>query len=92
MTRSVKSVLEKLKRFPLDRIGDDLTASLGNLDKTIKQAEATLKTVNNMFAPEAPLPQELQDALQEMTAAARSLRVLADYLERHPEALLKGKE
>ena len=92
MTRSVKSVLEKLQRFPLDRIGDDLTASLGNLDKTIKQAEATLKTVNNMFAPEAPLPQELQDALQEMTAAARSLRVLADYLERHPEALLKGKE
>ena len=45
-----------------------------------------------MFAPDAPLPQELQGALQEMTEATRSLRVLADYLERHPEALLKGKE
>ena len=25
-------------------------------------------------------------------AAARSLRALTDYLERHPEALIKGKE
>jgi len=29
--------------------------------------------------------------MQELARAARSLRVLADYLERHPEALLRGK-
>jgi len=29
--------------------------------------------------------------LQEVSGAARSLRVLADYLERHPEALISGK-
>jgi paraquat-inducible protein B len=29
--------------------------------------------------------------LRELSDAARSLRVLADYLERHPEALLRGK-
>jgi len=92
MTRSVKGLLEKLNRFPIDRIGNDLTRSLANLDKTINQAESTLKTIDNMFAPGAPLPQELQTSLQEMTEATRSLRVLADYLERHPEALLRGKE
>ena len=29
--------------------------------------------------------------LRELTAAARSIRVMADYLERHPEALIQGK-
>ena len=36
--------------------------------------------------------QELDSTLQEVSGAARSLRVLADYLQRHPEALLRGKE
>ena len=39
----------------------------------------------------APVQQELRDALQEVGRAARSLRVLTDYLERHPEALIRGK-
>ena len=38
-----------------------------------------------------PAQQELRDALQEITRAARSLRVFTDYLERHPEALIRGK-
>ena len=29
--------------------------------------------------------------LKELAGAARSIRVFADYLERHPEALLRGK-
>ena len=32
-----------------------------------------------------------QEALEEMTAAAKSIRVLAEYLERNPDALLRGK-
>ena len=35
--------------------------------------------------------QQLGSTLQEVSRAARSLRVLADYLERHPEALIRGK-
>jgi hypothetical protein len=33
----------------------------------------------------------LQSTLKELTGAARSVRSLADYLDRHPEALIKGK-
>jgi paraquat-inducible protein B len=36
--------------------------------------------------------QDLRDALQEMARAARSLRVLVDYLQRHPESLIRGKK
>jgi paraquat-inducible protein B len=54
-------------------------------DKMIKDTDATLVGTN------APGQQELRDAMQEVARAAQSLRVLTDYLERHPEALIRGK-
>jgi paraquat-inducible protein B len=59
--------------------------ALASADRVLKDTDATL------VGKEAPGQQELRDALQEVTRAARSIRVLSDYLERHPEALLKGK-
>jgi paraquat-inducible protein B len=92
MTRSVNVVLDKLKEFPFGKIGADMTKALANLDKTIVQADGTLKSIDNMVAKDSPMSQELQETLRELSDAARSLRILADYLERHPEALLRGKE
>ena len=54
-------------------------------DRVLKNADATL------VGKDAPAQQELREALQEITRAARSLRVLTDFLERHPEALIRGK-
>jgi paraquat-inducible protein B len=92
ITRSVNTVLDKMKAFPFGKIGEDMTQTLANLDKTILQADGTLKSIDTMFAKDSPISQELQSTLRELSDAARSLRVLADYLERHPEALLRGKE
>ena len=91
ITRNVTAILDKVKEFPFDKIGADMTRAIANLDKTLVQAEGTLKTIDTMFAADAPLSQELQTSLRELADAARSLRILSDYLERHPEALLKGK-
>ena len=44
-----------------------------------------------MLAEDSPLPVELRKALEDVGNAARSVRVLADYLEQHPEALIRGK-
>jgi paraquat-inducible protein B len=92
MTRSVNTVLDKLKEFPFGKIGADMTQALANLDRTIIRADGTLKSIDAMVAKDSPMSQELQETLRELSDAARSLRVLADYLERHPEALLRGKE
>jgi paraquat-inducible protein B len=60
-------------------------AALGtNLDKT-------LSAVRGVMSPDAPLIVELENTLQEISTTARSFRQLADYLERHPEALIQGK-
>jgi paraquat-inducible protein B len=92
ITRSVNTVLDKVKEFPFGKIGADMTHAIASLDKTLVQADGTLKSIDNLVAKDSPISQELQESLRELSDAARSLRVLADYLERHPEALLRGKE
>jgi paraquat-inducible protein B len=54
---------------------------------TLKQTEKTLGT----FSDDSRLVYEMNKTLKELSAAARSMRLLSDYLERHPEALLRGK-
>jgi paraquat-inducible protein B len=40
----------------------------------------------------ADLPRRLERALEEFSSMARAVRELADYLDQHPEALLRGKK
>jgi len=54
----------------------------------MNQAQTTLNTINQAAGQNASLDMALKD----LSSAARSLRVLADYLERHPDALLYGKK
>ena len=57
----------------------------------IEKAQAALETVNEAVAPSSNVRQGLNQMLAQLGGAARSLRLLADYLERHPEALVRGK-
>ncbi len=65
--------------------------TLVELDKVFSQAEKTLATLGASFDNESPLYHELQSAMGEIGAAARAVRIMAEYLERHPEALIQGK-
>ena len=58
---------------------------------TLAQARRTLDTAQGTLAQDAPLQQDLRGTLREVGRAAESLRNLTDYLERNPEALLRGK-
>jgi paraquat-inducible protein B len=58
---------------------------------TLEQAQTTLETMGSSVSKDSPLYYELKIVLRELAAAARSLRVMADYLEQHPEALIRGK-
>ena len=61
------------------------------LSDTLKQATNTLVTIQDTLENDSPLQQDLQTALREFTKAARSIKTLTDYLERHPESLIEGK-
>lgn len=59
--------------------------------EALTHARAALDSVERTLAAAEPLPDEAGDALRELGRAAQSLRVLTDYLERHPESLLRGR-
>jgi paraquat-inducible protein B len=58
---------------------------------TLKEAEDAMKNAKEALSSEAPLQNDLGSTLLELSHAARSVSALADYLERHPEALIRGK-
>ena len=68
------------------------TKTLEELHRAIADADRALKNADSaLFAKDSPAPQDLRDALQEVTRAARAVRVFVDYLERHPDVLIRGK-
>jgi paraquat-inducible protein B len=74
------------------QVTPELKSSLGELRTTLATADRVLKGADqNLTSAGAPTQQALQEALSEVAGAARALRSLADYLERHPEALIQGK-
>ena len=58
---------------------------------TLEQARKTLASADKTLSADAPVQQDLRDALREVSRAAESLRNLTDYLDRHPESLIRGK-
>jgi paraquat-inducible protein B len=110
---SVANIARKLDKIPFDEIAKDLQTAIRSLDKTVKNGDALIDTLNKDVAPEfkraieearetvsraerllqqdSPLQVEMRDTLREVGRSAQSLRTLTDYLDRHPEALIRGK-
>jgi len=88
------------------RVLETLDATLKTIDVAVKQIDAkvtpelrdslvdlrrTLAEVDRVLAQDSPLQDELRSALREVSRAAASLRVLTDYLEQHPDSVIRGK-
>ncbi len=58
----------------------------------IEQARATMQSMQVLVDSGSPLAGQLAGVLEELRGTARSIRLLADYLERNPAALLRGRE
>jgi paraquat-inducible protein B len=69
----------------------DLKETLTGVRDALKQIQITVANVDGFVDPNSPTSYELTKALKELSGAARSLRLMADYLERNPRALLFGK-
>jgi paraquat-inducible protein B len=73
------------------RLVPEIDGALATLGRVLEEAAGTLANANALIAPDAPLSAEAVRTMREVSAAARSIRAMADYLERHPEALIQGK-
>jgi paraquat-inducible protein B len=81
----------------LDKITSDAEPQIQPLIKSLREsaeaAQRTLEQAGNVLGSNvAPANTDLPRLMEELTAAARSVKALADYLDRHPEALIRGKK
>ena len=87
----VSARIEKLVAKADEKVVPEITAALSQIASTLKKAERTLDSIDSVVSPESELRYETQTAIQELSATARSVRRLAEFLERNPSALLTGK-
>ncbi|MGP8106292.1 MAG: MlaD family protein [Desulfobaccales bacterium] len=88
--RQVDPLAQDTKKTVKDfgKLARDLDARVGELAPSL---EKTLSAMRGVISDDAPLIAELENTLQAISAASRSFRQMADYLEQHPEALIRGK-
>jgi paraquat-inducible protein B len=60
--------------------------------RAIEHMRETLTSAQQLVMPSAPVGYELVKTLREFSETARSLRMLANYLERHPNAVVFGRQ
>jgi paraquat-inducible protein B len=58
---------------------------------TLGNANVALKSVDSLAGTNSQLRRDTSVLMEELTSAARSIRALTTYLERHPESLIRGK-
>jgi paraquat-inducible protein B len=103
---AVTRLVAKLDKIPFEGISTDLRKTMEDLSTLMKtlnsdiapEAKATLSaareaitTATQALRADSPLQQSTADTMQELSRTAVSVRSLAEYLERHPEALIRGK-
>ncbi|HQB29379.1 MAG TPA: MlaD family protein [Syntrophales bacterium] len=103
----IRDILAKIERMPLDDLGRDLKKLAGTMDRVLKRIDGetlteigtTLEDLRRLLVhiddalagKDAPAQFQLREALQEIIRAARGVSGLTEYLERNPEALIRGK-
>jgi len=104
---SLKSIAGRLEKLPIEQIGSDLRQTLqaasGLLNRlntqvtpqitaALIEARQAVSSAQGLVAANRPLLEDSHEAIRELARTAKTLRSLADYLERHPEALIRGKQ
>jgi paraquat-inducible protein B len=86
----------------VDPLADDLKKTVKEVGKLSRDVDAkvaelapglnkTMSTARGVLSADSPLMVELEITLKEISAMSRSIRQLANYLDQHPEALIRGK-
>lgn len=73
-------------------MGERLDVWTGQLTQTLSSLDRLAQRADALIEPESDLRFEMEAALRELGAASRAIRSLAEYLERNPNALIRGRE
>lgn len=86
--KELKQTLNSTGRLA-DKLNNDVAPEMA---VALKDVSKTLSQTERILSGDAPVAQDLRQTLQELARAAASLRILTDYFELHPEAVIRGKQ
>lgn len=89
--RSVRRLADNANT-QLDPLAQGLQQASDDLGKLLDEASRVFESIESSLDENSDLRVRAVSAMEEVAEAARSVRILADYIERHPEAFLKGKK
>ena len=75
----------------IEPLGEELRSNSRNVNLALEQVRTTLEALQSSLGPDSPLMYQSGEALVQVSAAARSLKELSDYLQRNPSALVRGR-
>jgi paraquat-inducible protein B len=102
----ISTIVTKLEAIPFDDIGRNLNGTLQSADALVRrldgkvlpelqgaiaEVQRTLAAATAALSDDSDMQRGARGTLAEVERAARSLRTLGDYLQRHPESLLRGR-
>jgi paraquat-inducible protein B len=76
----------------IDALARDLTPAIAGLTSTLVEAESVLAAARDQLDGTSPQVYQFESTLRELEGAAIAIREFFDYLERNPEALIRGKQ
>lgn len=100
------SIIGKIEQVPFDDLGRELRDSLQSasqllrqldgqlapeLRQAVEEAQRTLAAATDLLSDDSGLQRDARRSFTELERASRSLRALADYLQRHPDSLIRGR-
>lgn len=97
LTRELTGTVRDTRQFvnnlnqKADPVSDEILKTLKSASAMFDQTNAAGGAIYQLLEEDSDIHYSLREALLELSSVSRSIRVLADYLEQHPEALLKGK-
>ena len=97
-TASARKLLDQaqkmltLKEGVPGQLASKINSTIDQAQATLKKVDENLENLNNFANDNKDITYQLQDTLNEFNKVAKSAKELTDYLEQHPEALIKGKK
>jgi len=107
MKNNAQQILQRVANIPFEEIGTEIqnlvkdiredtipkvNDSIVSIDTLVKDTDRMMNAARkNYVDSNAEVNKKLLKLLDEMTRTTKSIKHLTDYLERHPESLIKGK-
>jgi paraquat-inducible protein B len=76
----------------VDPIAESLRKTSEAAEATLEQIKVALEEMQSLAGKNSPIYYEVNRAFEELSSAARSIEILADYIQRNPESLIRGKK